>query len=102
MSLTLPAGIAQQALGIITDGLAAYQAGFADKAKDEQVVIDGLGLAASFGVPFAGEIVGFLPLIQFVIDNNQSIQPGALPRIASGARGGAAQAEQQPQEDDGA
>jgi hypothetical protein len=85
--ITLTAGVAKQALGIISDGVAAYASRFASLPADEAVVLDFVDLAASFGVPFAAQVEAFAPLIEWVIANNQSVQSGSLTRIAGGGRG---------------
>lgn len=95
--MTISVAELQAGASALSDVAFALSFKLANMPADQAVVLDALQIAALFD-PALAPLVVIEPLAEallaWVIANNQSTNPGALPHIASGARGGADQAEQ--------
>lgn len=92
MSTIISSIAAQTALSQIGDLVAAWQAGFKNIELDEVVLEDALIDAALIAGGPAAVLAPVLvpimvPAIVAAFEQNQSMQPGSLPHIASGGRG---------------
>lgn len=106
-AITISAGELKAGLGAFQDVIAAYKDGFANVPEDEQVLFDGIKIAAplvggAFGAlaPVLGPVIVFA--LVWAIEHNTQGRPGSqTPMHNSGGRGGAG-AGSRIEEDDGA
>jgi hypothetical protein len=90
--VTVSAALVKQALGQIVDLTVALQAKLLDVPDDEQLADDALSdfaLADPELAPAVGLVETFvIPGVAWVVENNQSTQPGAvMPPNAGGTAG---------------
>lgn len=85
---TLTAALIKSALSQVGDVAAALNAGLTDIADDETVAVDILTDVAQLDPALAPQVAiasALVPIVAWVIQNNQSAKPGAqLPPFAGG------------------